>query len=149
MKGIRAVATVFEEKSAPRQGLLSAFRVVLVFMALAWIVRFLAEPVSSLAFALAGRDVAPVTPLAEPMAWLGLGILFAGPFERWMRKTEPGDIPGALVAMFGSFTGRSVSAPPRMPMPSPRDPNAPPVEPLPKDAALDNSEAHNEGDEPA
>lgn len=99
------LAGALEEKT-DHSGRWSSFRLVLMVMAAAWVVRFLSEPVTIL------MHGGTLTPLGKPMAGLGAAILLAGPLRVWMERTDPSAIPVGLAAIVGALVGRgSASAP--------------------------------------
>jgi hypothetical protein len=88
-----------QEKRDP-DGRWSAFRLVLAVMAGAFVIRFLAEPIMTL------KGGGVVTPLGQPMAWLGVAILLAGPIRAWMDRSDPADVGSAIASLLSGRNAR-------------------------------------------
>lgn len=90
----------------------SGTRLIVFCMAFAWIVRFLAEPVS-LVFGVAASVVAGwggevrMTPLGAPMAYLGVALALALPITKLFDRLRPEDAKDALEASLEFLKGLS------------------------------------------
>ena len=99
---------------------------------------------------MAARGVAvPVTPLGEAMAYVGVAILFAGPFRSWMERTDPSDLPKLLSEMIGNVFRRGTSGYGGGAYGAYRQPGAPVAAAPAPDLKTDADQVEDEGDEPA
>jgi len=96
---VKQLGTIFNEKTGGGNKW-SSFRVVLFLMVLAWIVRFLAPPIRLVGWG------ATMTPLGEPMAWLGVVLALSGALRTWMTRVTPEDIPAIIGTVFAPLMSR-------------------------------------------